>query len=728
MWSDAKWIWIDGEYGENTWVNFRKTFMINTVPEKASAHIAADTKYWLWINGEPAVFEGGLKRGPSRHGTYYDEIDIARWLRKGENTVAALVWYFGKSGFSHLSSKKGGFLFEAEVSGTVLSSNASWRVMKNPAYISADKNDCPPNFRLPEPNVYYDAAKAAEGWYLPGFDAGEWGYADVVGIPGEGVWGKLTERCIPMFKDYGLREYLNSSEYEGFTPDRDTILEMCLPHNAQITPYLKITAPEGKKICVRSSRFEAEPEAVKSVMGVYYTREGIQEYESVGWISGERISYSIPAGVTILSLKYRETGYDTGFTGNFECNDLFLNSLWQKSLRTLYITMRDSFMDCPDRERAQWWGDVNVEMQMMMYCLDDRARLLYKKGVDAMAQWEAESGYMLTVVPTGTDEFDLPFQNLAGIWGFWHYYEYTGDVEIPRRAYEMSKRYVFGFDLGSDGLVIHKKGSWDWADWGENADIAPMENAWYYMALTACRNMASLLGAFADIPLYDQRLASIRTSYDGRFWRERYYYDWTANGQPDDRANALAALSGLADREKYESLREIILSRENASPYMEKYVLDALCQMGYVSDALKRIKKRYRQMVESPCSTLWEYWDMGGTLNHAWSGGPLVTMSKYVAGIRPLDTAYSTFEIKPEMCDLTQVKCTVPSICGDIRLELERTVSRINMNVTIPKNTTAFVYLPLINNALPKDTGCRFSFCGNYARYVLKEGTYSLKS
>ncbi len=727
MWADAKWIWIDGEYSANTWVNFRKTFMIDTVPKKAAALIAADTKYWLWINGEPAVFEGGLKRGPSRHGTYYDRIDLAPWLRKGENTVAALVWYFGKNGFSHLSSQKGGFLFKSEINGTVISSNASWRAMKNPAYVHADESDCPPNFRLPEPNVYYDSARAAEGWYLPGFDADEWGYADITGIPGEGVWGNLTERTIPMWKDYGLKEYQNSSDYEGFTPEKDTILELRLPYNAQITPYFKIAAPEGQKICIRSSRFETETETVKSVMGVYYTRAGIQEYESFGWLNGERISYCIPAGITILSLKYRETGYDTDFTGYFECNDSFLNRLWQKSLRTLYLTMRDNFMDCPDRERAQWWGDVNVEMQMMMYCLDRKARLLYKKGVDTMAQWEAESGHMLTVVPTGSEEFELPFQNLAGIWGFGTYYEYTGDEDVPRRVYGMSKRYVLGYDMDADGLVTHRKGSWDWADWGENADIAPMENAWYYMALTACRSMASLLGELSDLPLYDHRLISIRKNYDRHFWKEGYYYACTANGKPDDRANALAVLSGLAGKEKYESLREAILAEENASPYMEKYVLDALCQMGYVSDALKRMKKRYRQMVESGCSTLWEYWNTDGTLNHAWSGGPLITMSRYIAGIRPLDTAYAAFEIRPEICDLTHIVCTVPSPRGEIRLALERTADHISMSVTIPKNAAASVYLPLTGNAPSQDAGCSYSLCGNYARFTLKEGTYHLE-
>lgn len=49
---------------------------LTSAPASAIAQIAADSKYWLWINGKLAVFEGGLKRGPNRTDTYYDEIDL----------------------------------------------------------------------------------------------------------------------------------------------------------------------------------------------------------------------------------------------------------------------------------------------------------------------------------------------------------------------------------------------------------------------------------------------------------------------------------------------------------------------------------------------------------------------------------------------------------------------------------------------------------------------------
>lgn len=725
---NAKWIWKNGENSENTWLNFVKKFDLENVPQAAAVKIAVESKYWLYINGILAVFEGGVKRGPTKSSTYYDEIDIAEYLKNGENTIAVLVWYFGKSGFSHLSSGMGGLLFEADIDGQVICSDHSWRVMKNPAYVKPDGFDIPANFRLSESNLYFDAAQDIGKWYSMDYDTSLWDNADMICNAGEGVYGVLEKRVIPQFRDYGLKDYENSAEFEGFTTTEDITLEMKLPYNAQVTPYLKISADKGKRISIKSDTYNDALYETKSVMSVYYTKDGEQEYEGLGWINGEYMYYSVPAGVTVHKLQYRETGYDTEFAGSFECDDDFLNKLWQKSLRTLYITMRDTFMDCPDRERVQWWGDVNVEMQMMLYCLDEKALLLYKKGADSMAGWAEDTGYMLTVVPSGTEQFELPFQNLAGIWGFPYYYDYTGDISVMERVYNISKSYVLDYKINSDGLVGHRSGSWDWADWGDHADISPMENAWYYMAARSCKKMAELLGYHGDIALYDGRIKSIRENYNRMFLKDGYYYDATTNGRPDDRANALAVLSGLADKEQYSSILKVLQTSENASPYMEKYVLDALCEMGYIDEAVKRMKKRYGEMVEYDYSTLWEYWDRGGTLNHAWSGGPLITMSKYIAGIKPLDTAYQKFEIRPHMGALNFIKCSVPSIKGNIALEISKTDGYIDMRVTIPQGTTAEVYLPLVNHELPGNAGYEFTLADGYAKFILAGGEYHINS
>ena len=87
----------------NQWICYRKALRLEQAPHHAVARIAADSKYWLWINGELVVFEGQLKRGPTPRDSYFDRVDLSPYLRAGDNTIAVLLWYFGKHGFSHNS-------------------------------------------------------------------------------------------------------------------------------------------------------------------------------------------------------------------------------------------------------------------------------------------------------------------------------------------------------------------------------------------------------------------------------------------------------------------------------------------------------------------------------------------------------------------------------------------------------------------------------------------------
>ncbi|MBQ5591741.1 MAG: glycoside hydrolase [Clostridia bacterium] len=687
-WS-AKWIW-DGENidEENVWMCFRKTVSLDKVPAELIAHISADSKYWLYVNGETAVFEGSVKRGPEENGGYYDSVDIAPFLREGENSICALVWYWDdETSYSYNSSGQGGFIFEAVNEDICIVSDKSWKVNRNEAYI--DSPFYPPNYRLSEYSVYFDARKAAD-WISGGFDTSSWNNATEYAPGGEGSYGRLYPRGIPFLKDYGLKDYENSRDYENYTVSKlfGEKITVDVPYNAQLTPYLKIIAPAGKKI-----RITTENTLIGAVSSTYITRDGEQEFEAPGWFNGEHITYKIPKGVTVVSLKYRETGYDSSFSGDFSCDDEFLNSLWQKSLRTLYVTMRDSFMDCPDRERAQWWGDVTSEMIMTMYSMDSNSYLLYQKGVEAMLSHVDETKVLQTVVPISGDYFELPVQQLAGIIGFLTYYEYTGDRAFVEKVYDASLDYLKLWEIGGDNLVVHREGSWDWPDWGKKADMTAIENAWVYYAFCAVEEMAELLERNADIPFIAERKAVIARGYEAL---------WTENGfkskdvrKPDDRANALAVLAGLADKEQYGIIKAVLTTTQNSSPYMEYYVLEALCKMGEYEAANDRIKERYADMMGEDYSTLWEFWDSWrGTKNHAWSGGPLVIMSKHFAGITPLEAGYEKIKIDPQYTLSDTMSCTVPSVKGLITLNYEKTDDEYIIDLTLPQGVRTLLAVP----------------------------------
>ena len=671
-------IWARAEeLSKNIWLLFDKTVQLETVPATLAAHIAAENKYWLYINGVMALRDGGLKRGPTPTGCYYDTTDIAPYLRPGENRIRVLVWYFGaKTSFSCCGCDQGSLLFEA---GDILS-DSTWLVSPHPAYLQ-DTGEMQPNFRIPERNILYDARLEQNFNWAP---AREYDPA---------LWGDTYAREIPLFKDYGLKSYENQETIPTKVLKADTNLTMRIPHNAHCTPWLKVEAPAGKTIVITTDNT-----AIGAVHDTYITKEGLQEFEALSWFNGEEITYSIPAGVRVLDLRYRESGYDSEFRGEFSCSDPRWNRLWNKSQRTLYVTMRDTFMDCPDRERAQWWGDVTNEMVICQYALDRRSDWLYKKGVRTMLSFiDPRTKVMQTVVPIHDHYFELPAQQLAGICGFWTYYMYTGDASLIKEVYRPSIDYVNLWSIGADGLVIHRPGSWDWLDWGSNIDVVTLENAWYYYALSRIRNMANLLGDSAQAVRLTERMSGLYNAYQ-KLWVDGAGYMSTCilednhrkteNPTCDERGDAIAVLAGLCPEEKYPEVTQILFQMRNSSPYMEYYVQEALCRMGEFEKMSQRTLERYGKMIADPYSTLDEVWDQNGSKNHGWSGGSLVAASRYLAGIQPTAPGWEEAEIAPHFAGLTKISCLVPTCRGDIRLNARIENGSEYLDIRCPENMT----------------------------------------
>lgn len=703
----AQWIWQEEDGPSNTWMCFRKTFSVEALPvSPVIARIAADTKYWMWINGSLAVFEGGLKRGPNPSDTYYDELNIAPWLQEGQNCIAVLVWHWGKDGFAHKNSGKGGFIFDCGWNGMRLDSGSTWKTQVHPAYIR-EMDDPQPNYRLAEWNIRFDAGlDTLKYWTIAAYDDTAWPQAMEKGVPPAAPWNALHLRPIPQWKDSGLVDYVN---HGACRRQENGVVCAKLPYNAQITPYLRVVAPAGKVIRIETDNYAGGGNHEHfNIRGEYVTCEGIQEYENLGWMNGHEVLYSIPEGVEVLELKYRETGYDTAFTGAFACNDSFYNQLWEKARRTLYITMRDNYMDCPDRERAQWWGDAVIEIGEAFYALDRKSHALAKKAIRELAAWQKPDNVMYSPMPEGNwYGVELPVQTLAsiGMSGFWTYYMYTGDVETLRVVYPAVKKYLEIWEFDEDGLIQHRQGGWDWADWGENFDTRVLDNAWYYMAVKAAARMSELLEYSEDASMYTSWMQRIEANFNRVLWNGDAYRSPGYEGDTDDRANGLAVVAGLAEDSQWPAILEVLQQHENASPYMEKYVLEALYLMGAESYALERMRKRYAEMVEdSYCTTLWELWKQGGwgTYNHAWAGGPLTLLSQYTAGIAPTVPGFVRFHVQPQLGALQSVMVTVPTVKGDIRAAINSTAGQFRMEIQSPAGTEAEVGIPWLDGHEPE--------------------------
>ncbi len=729
VWS-ASWISPAPEIATqpNSWLVFRGTWSIDSQPAAAPTRIAVDSKYWLWVNGQLVIREGGLKRGPRPQATYYDEVDLAPYLTRGENTLAVLVWFWGRHGFSHVDSGRAGLVLETQLpDGRILGTDTSWRIAPHPAFGSTGEPH--PNYRLSEANVHFDARKDLPAWPTAGFDDSAWPSAIVVGPPPAAPWHDLVARPIPQWRDYGVLAF---PEFATRAPTRDAngIVRARLPYNAHVHPIFTIAAPAGLTVDIRTDHYRGG--GPPNVRTEYVTRAGVQTFECPAWMNGHTVEFRFPPEVTILDLAYRETGYDTDFVGSFACDDPLLNQLWQESIRTLYVTLRDNYMDCPDRERAQWWGDVVIELGQTFYALDRRSDAITRKAIRELIHWQREDGTLYSPVPAGNWDKELPTQMLASIghYGFWTYIHDSGDLALAAEVMPAIERYLTLWQIGEDGLVEPRAGGWTWGDWGEEKDLGLLYQGWYALALIGQRDLYHLLDRPEAAAQVDQQLIALRTAFHFNCWDGTAYRSPDHTGAPDDRGNGLAVVATLAPSSTYSKIRDVLRERRQSSPYMEKYVLEALIRMGFVDDALARMKSRYAAMLADDYTTLYEGWGIGaegfggGTINHAWSGGPLTLLSRYIAGVAPLAPGFARFEVAPRLGPLNSAAVVVPSAAGRITAATQRDGDDLVIDVVVPPGTEAEIprpaHLPNVQvNATAPQTAPE--------RIVLSAGEWSLR-
>lgn len=196
MWQ-GKWIWCDGEAApRNFYLYLRRTFGLPARPKSAVARVCADSEYKLLVNGR-LVCRGPVRSHPWHQ--FYDEIDLAPYLKRGRNTIAALVHHHGEDTFRYILGR-GGFLFDCPEIG--IASDDSWRV--KPADEWA--RDIP---RIDLQLGFYevwDSKKAAkiEGWAEAGFDDAKWRKAVVIASAGDLPWTRLVPRNIPFLSEHTI--------------------------------------------------------------------------------------------------------------------------------------------------------------------------------------------------------------------------------------------------------------------------------------------------------------------------------------------------------------------------------------------------------------------------------------------------------------------------------------------------------------------------------------------
>lgn len=690
--------------GDNQWIAFRKDFSLDRKPkDSVFARIACDTRYWLWVNGELVVSDGQLKRGPKPGSSYCDEVEIGRWLEKGDNRIAVLVWYMGRDGLSHVDGGSPVLYFDAP--SIRVSSDRMWYARKHPAFGTCDEPGT--DSRLAETDIRFDARADIPGWQnakkLSGFS-----YSVVV--PGEPL-GKLVPRPVPMWKKSDVVHLAGFYRHPGVQVD--TVIGE-LPYDMHVNPVFTVHDPEGGRV-VKVETDRARHGGADCLRAEYVTARGTNDFELPVWLSGERLWIIVPHGARIKDMAFRETCYDTGSETSPETSDGFLNFLWRKASRTAQVNMRDSFMSSPDRDRAVYPDDFASVSGASFYMFSPEVHKLMRKTIMEMCEWSSYDEALKCPAPGGPETISSRMLMAISPYGFWNYYLHTGDREVLETLYPRVRRYLTNWNLDENGLTALRPGADASGDDGGNVDTRLLESAWHYLALKGAALMADELGFAADAAWYRAVMDRIAYSFAG-CWTGRGYRHPSHMGYPDGRVQALAVLAGIAGEDKYEELYYAVRNSEEAGPMMERFMVEALARMGYPDIAFARARRRFSPMVMHQYTTLSECWypDLAGdshVADFAGSCGIISVYAECLIGLKPLSAGWSTFLAAPDPKNLPFCTYTVHTVRGDITTSWSSGPFGYNWSITVPEGCSAVLRNPWTSDEMTVGPGV-YSFAG----------------
>lgn len=426
---------------------------------------------------------------------------------------------------------------------------------------------------------------------------------------------------------------------------------------------------------------------------------------------------------------------DMESTGTFICSNAFVNRLQSNIQWSQRGNFLDIPTDCPQRdERLGWTGDAQVFSWTAAY--NYNVALFFTKWLHDLASEQTEKFGVSHVVPN-----ILGDQEGAAGWGDaatiipWAMYQNYGDIRILKEQYESMKGWVdyIKAHCGSNGLwqIGFQYGDWLALDKeeGTNSSIGATDryliaNAFYAYSIDIVRKTARILGKVEDAEKYGELYTKVKKAFN-----EEYVTTTGRLVSETQTACILVLYFNLVEERHRERILKTL--ETNIADHRNHlttgflgtpYLLHVLSENGLHELAgiifLKEDYPSWLYAVKKGATTIWERWNsimpngdfetLGmNSLNHYAYGSVGNWMYRKLAGINQLEPGYKRILIKPQFIKgITWVKSSFNSPYGVIRSEWSCINRRIKIDVEIPSNTTALLYLPEKNEPIELGSGC----------------------
>ncbi|WP_195407216.1 glycoside hydrolase family 78 protein [Bacteroides congonensis] len=679
---------------------------------------------------------------------YYNTYDVTEQLRYGENAVGILLGngFYNVQGGRYrklqISFGPPTLLFELVINyedgtRTIVRSDNEWKYDLSPV-----------TFNCIYGGEDYDARREQKGWNQAGFDDSHWRPVVMQGAP-KGVLRPQMAPPVKIMERYDIQKVtkLNTEQITAASKSTKRTVDpsafvLDMGQNLAGFPEITVRGKRGQKVTLlvaealtdegacnqrqtgRQHYYEytlkGEGDETWHPRFSYYGFRYIQVEGAV--LKGQKNPQKLPVLKNIQSCFVYNSAKKVS---TFESSNPIFNAAHRLIEKAVRSNMQSVFTDCPHREKLGWLEQVHLNGPGLLYNYDLTAYA--PQIMQNMADAQHSNGAMPTTAPEyvvfegpGMDAFaESPEWGSSLVIFPFMYYETYGDDSLIRKYYSNMRRYVDYLKTGADNNIL-SFGLGDWYDYGDfragfsrNTPVPLVATAHYYMTVMYLIEAAKMVGNDYDIRYYSSLADDIRIAFDKRFLNN----DTAQYGTGSQCSNALPLFLHMTqDKKVFMNLIKDVEAHGNrltTGDVGNRYLIQTLAR----NDQHELIYKMFNHE-EAPgygfqlkfgATTLTEQWDprQGSSWNHFMMGQIDEWFFNSLVGIRPYAAStlenqqnkskqgYQKFIIAPKpVGDLKFVKSSYETLYGTIVVDWARQDGTFTLNVSVPVNTTAVVYLP----------------------------------
>ena len=716
---------------------------------EATAYVCGLGFYEFYLNGKKV---GNSEFAPLwsdyDKSVYYNTYDVTEQLRYGENAVGILLGngFYNVQGGRYrklqISFGPPTLLFELVINyedgtRTIVRSDNEWKYDLSPV-----------TFNCIYGGEDYDARREQKGWNQTGFDDSHWRPVVMQEAP-KGVLRPQMAPPVKIMERYDVQKVSKLDTEQVAAASKSTkrtvdpsafVLDM--GQNLAGFPEITVRGKRGQKITLLVAEALTDEGACNqrqtgrqhyyeyTLKGdgdetwhprfSYYGFRYIQVEGAV--LKGQKNPHKLPVLKNIQSCFVYNSAKKVS---TFESSNPIFNAAHRLIEKAVRSNMQSVFTDCPHREKLGWLEQVHLNGPGLLYNYDLTAYA--PQIMQNMADAQHSNGAMPTTAPEyvvfegpGMDAFaESPEWGGSLVIFPFMYYETYGDDSLIKKYYPNMRRYVDYLKTRADNGIL-SFGLGDWYDYGDfragfsrNTPVPLVATAHYYMTVMYLIEAAKMVGNDFDIRYYSSLADDIRIAFDKRFLNN----DTAQYGTGSQCSNALPLFLHMTqDKKVFMNLLKDIEAHGNrltTGDVGNRYLIQALARNGRHELIYKMFNHEeapgYGFQLKFGATTLTEQWDprQGSSWNHFMMGQIDEWFFNSLAGIRPNAASgfgnqqndskqgYQKFVIAPKpVGDLKFVNSSYETLYGTIVVDWIRKDGTFTLNISVPVNTTAVVYLP----------------------------------